>query len=71
MAGGNALRIEFAPALMTRELAAYYLQISLSDLDALRANRELTPVGTTKRVKFRKSDLDEYIERLPERQYQD
>jgi hypothetical protein len=61
------LRIEFPPALMTRELAAFYISGSLRDIDDLRATGELIPVGDTKRVKFRKDDLDRYIARLPER----
>lgn len=63
-----SIRIEFAPALMTRELAAYYIAGSLRDVDDLRARGEITPVGSSKRVKFRKSDLDEWIARLPERE---
>jgi excisionase family DNA binding protein len=52
------MRIEFAPALFTRELAAYYLSMSVREIDDLRAKREITAVGTGKRVKFRKEDLD-------------
>jgi hypothetical protein len=61
------IRIEFPPALMTREIAAYYISGSLSDVDLLRHKGEITQVGNQKRVKFRKTDLDRYIERLPER----
>lgn len=61
------LRIEFPPALMTREVAAYYIGGSLRDVDELKAKGELIPVGTSKRIKFRKDDLDRYIDRLPER----
>lgn len=60
-------RIEFPPALFTRELAAYYISGSLRDVDELRAKGELIPVGDTKRVKFRKDDLDRYVSRLEER----
>lgn len=60
-------RIEFAPALFTRELAAYYLSSSLRDVDELRAKGELIPVGDTKRIKFRKDDLDRYVAGFPER----
>jgi hypothetical protein len=60
-------RIEFAPALFTRELAAYYLSCSLRDIDDLRAKGELIPVGETKRIKFRKADLDRHAANLPER----
>lgn len=67
MNGGGALRIEFAPALFTRELAAYYLSCSLRDIDDLRAKGELIPVGDTKRIKFRKDDLDRHAANLTER----
>lgn len=60
-------RIEFPPALFTRELAAYYLSCSLRDIDDLRAKGELIPVGETKRIKFRKQDLDRHAANLPER----
>ncbi|WP_159573052.1 helix-turn-helix domain-containing protein [Curtobacterium sp. 18060] len=60
-------RIEFAPALFTRELAAYYLSCSLRDVDDLRAKGELIPVGDSKRIKFRKEDLDRHVASLPER----
>lgn len=60
-------RIEFPPALFTRELAAYYLQMSLRDIDMLKAKGELIAVGDTKRVKFRKEDLDRYVDTLTER----
>jgi hypothetical protein len=64
---GAPLRIEFAPALMTRELAAFYISGSLRDLDRLRESKEITPVGEGRRVKYRKSELDSYIERIAER----
>lgn len=61
------IRLEAWPALMTRELAAAYIDGSVRDIDDLRARKEITPVGDTKRVKFRKTDLDRWIENLPER----
>lgn len=61
------MRIEFPPALMTREQAAYYLSMSLRDIDLLRQQGHLTPVGDSKRVKFPKTDLDAYADGLPER----
>jgi|GEM_PF-1785542 len=63
----TTVRLEFAPALMTREVAAFYISGSLRDIDELRGRGELIPVGDTKRLKFRKSDLDRVIDRLPER----
>ncbi|MGO2188252.1 MAG: hypothetical protein ACTH4Y_08400 [Microbacterium gubbeenense] len=62
-----SIRIEFPPALMTRELAAYYLSMSVRDIDLLRQQGHLTPAGDTKRVKFPKKDLDAYVDGLPER----
>lgn len=62
-----SIRLEAWPALMTRETAAAYIDGSLRDIDDLRATSQITPVGTSKRLKFRKTDLDAYIERLPER----
>lgn len=61
------IRVEFPPALMTRELAAFYISGSITDIDELRAKGELVPVGTGKRLKFRKTDLDRYVESLKER----
>ena len=61
------IRIEFPPALMTRELAAYYLSFSLRELDELRAQKKITPVGEGKRVRYRKTDLDLVIENMTER----
>lgn len=61
------LRIEFPPALMTREIAAYYISGSLRDVDDLKAQGELIPVGKSKRIKFRKEDLDRYVANLEER----
>jgi hypothetical protein len=63
----NGIRMEFAPALMTRETAAYYIDGSLRDLDRLRELKEITPVGEGRRVKYRKSELDAYIARIAER----
>lgn len=67
MSAGVVQRIEFAPALFTRELAAFYLSMSLRELDDLRAKGDLIPVGDGKRVKFTKAELDRYADSLPER----
>lgn len=63
----TTLRIEFPPALMTRDLAAFYISGTRTDIDVLRDQGVLTAVGSGKRLKFRKTDLDAYIESLPER----
>jgi len=62
------IRLEAWPALMTRETAAAYIDGSLRDVDELRAQKKITPVGSSKRIKFRKSDLDAWIDSLPERE---
>lgn len=60
-------RIEFPPALFTRELAAYYLSMSVREIDDLRSTKEITAVSKGKRVKFRKADLDRIVDRMEER----
>ncbi|MCS5715108.1 helix-turn-helix domain-containing protein [Herbiconiux sp. CPCC 205716] len=60
-------RVEFAPRLMTREQAAYYLSLSLRDLDALREQKDITPKGRGRRVLYDKQDLDRIADRMPER----
>lgn len=67
MSAGVIQRIEFPPAVFTRELAAYYLSRSLREIDDLRKTGELIPVGDGKRVFFLKADLDRFAEKLPER----
>lgn len=60
------LRIEFPPAMMTREIAAYYLSMSLRELDRLRETNQITPLGEGRRVKYRKTELDAYVEAIKE-----
>lgn len=60
-------RFEFAPKLMSKDIAAFYLSMSTRDIDRLRESGHITPVGDSKRVKFLKEDLDAYAESLPER----
>lgn len=67
MSAGVVQRIEFAPALFTRELSAFYLSKSLREIDELRAKGELIPSGDGKRVLFKKEELDRYVDNLPER----
>lgn len=61
------IRVEFAPRMMTREMAAYYLSISIRDLDVLREQKELTPKGKGKRVRYDKVELDRVADNMPER----
>ncbi|MGO2658363.1 helix-turn-helix domain-containing protein [Mycetocola reblochoni] len=61
------LRIEFPPALMTKDLAAHYLSKSEREIDELRAAGHLIPVGNGRRITFTKEELDRYVESLPER----
>lgn len=60
-------RIEFPPALMTRELAAYYLSVSTRELDLMKNRGDITAYGEGKRIRFKKTDLDRWVELLPER----
>ena len=63
----TVLRMEFPPALMSREQAAYYLSMSTRELDRLRQSGELIPRSSGKNVRYTKAELDAWIERLPER----
>lgn len=59
----------FAPALMTREIAAAYLSISERALDKLRADGHITArkLGADGvRPYYSRVDLDEYVAGLPE-----
>lgn len=60
-------RVEWHPGLFTKELAAVYLSKSVREIDMLRTDGTLIPVGDGKRVMFTKKELDHYIENLPER----
>lgn len=57
----------FPPGLFTKDAAAYYLGMSVREVDDLRSTGHLIPVGKTKRVKFTIEELDRYIATLPER----
>lgn len=67
MSASTAPRIEWHPGLFTKELAAIYLSKSVREIDMLRSDGTLIPVGDGKRVMFTKKELDHYIEGLPER----
>lgn len=67
MSATSAPRIEWHPGLFTKELAAVYLSKSVREIDMLRTDGTLIPVGDGKRVMFTKKELDHYIENLPER----
>lgn len=64
---GAVQRIEWAPGLFTKELAAVYLSKSTREVDILRDQKVLIAVGDGKRVMFTKEELDRYISALPER----
>jgi hypothetical protein len=61
------MKVEFPPALFTRELASYYLSKSVREIDELRIQGHLIAVGNGKRVLFRKEELDRYAASLEER----
>ena len=67
MSAATAPRIEWHPGLFTKELAAVYLSKSEREIDMLRGEGKLIPVGEGKRIMFTKQELDHFIERLPER----
>lgn len=67
MSESVVIRAEFPPALMTRDVAAYYIGKSTRELDMLRETNELTAYGDGKRVYFKKVELDEWIASRPER----
>ncbi|MGH8010719.1 MAG: hypothetical protein ACREQ3_27320, partial [Candidatus Binatia bacterium] len=62
------VRLEFAPGLMTRAIAAFYLSISERQLDELRKADEIIAVGDGKHVMYTKEELDRYRLSLPERE---
>lgn len=62
------IRLEFPPALMTREIAAYYISRPVRRVDELREKGEITAYPDGKYVMFKKTELDAWIGRLKERQ---
>lgn len=55
------------PALLSRDQAAEYLSIGLTQLGRLIASDEIKPVqipGNDRDLKFKRVDLDKFIERL-------
>lgn len=56
----------FPPALLTKDQAAYYLGISPRSLSQLVAEGRINPVvhNPLGHPKFKRSDLDEYVESL-------
>jgi hypothetical protein len=63
----NVLRVEFPPALMGKELAAYYIGKSPRYVDYLREQGQITAYGDTKNPEFKRTELDEWIDRRPEK----
>mgnify|MGYP002336469735 CR=1 FL=1 len=55
------------PALLNRELAAEYLAVSLRTFDTLAADGRVRPVAVRGNhlIRFRKSELDDFIDHLP------
>lgn len=54
------------PALLKREEAAAYLGIGVTALNGLRASEQIKSVRIAGSIRYRKSDLDSYVEELPE-----
>lgn len=54
------------PGLMSRDRAAAYLDVSPRHLDQLQAQGKITPSKADAGKRFPRSELDRYIESLPE-----
>lgn len=55
------------PALLTRSQAARYLNVGESTIKSLRAAGEISSVLVREKiVRYRRSDLDKFIDELPE-----
>lgn len=59
-------RIDGWPALMSREVAALYLDCSPRTVDELQAQGKITPVKADFGKRFSREELDRYIATLPE-----
>lgn len=59
-------RFIFAPILMDAEPAAYYLGVSLRQIDKLQRLGDLTPRANGGKRVFHRDDLDTYAAGLPE-----
>lgn len=53
------------PALLSKELTAEYLDSGTRTIDRMMADGTLVPVKMRGMIKFRRDDLDAYIESLP------
>ena len=56
----------FAPALMDKNTAAWYLNISLRKLDTLQAQGRITPLALDGKRQYNREELDAYARSLPE-----
>ena len=54
------------PALLKREEAADYLGIGVTALNGLRASEQIKSVRIAGSIRYRKTDLDNFIENLEE-----
>ncbi len=62
----SALRPTFTPALFSREEAAYYLRMSTRKFNDLIQTKRVIPHRMDGMKVYRKADLDELVESLPE-----
>lgn len=51
-------------ALLTRQDSADYLSVSLSTFKRFIANKDIKPIHVVSRAMFRRTDLDELIDKL-------
>jgi hypothetical protein len=59
-------RLLYPPAAFGREKAAEYLDISPRKLDDLQSRGLIVPVSLAGMKRFRRSDLDDFVDRLPD-----
>lgn len=60
------LAVSFAPGLMGEAAAAFYLDISTSKLNELQRQGRLIPKKLDGKRGFSRTDLDEFIAKLPD-----
>ena len=58
--------VTFAPALMDKHTAAWYIGISLRKLDQLQAENRITPKALDGKRLYSRDELDVYARSLPE-----
>lgn len=58
--------LTYPPAALRREDAALYIAVSPRKLDELQARSEIIPIDVDGMKRFRRSELDRYIDTRPD-----